>query len=104
MCPRLHASFEPPPDRQGGPFEFGGDAPGDLMRGMRQVEQPIGAELQVAAPPLAEPAVGAAQRTTDLRHGLTRQASLDRVMTIRVLVSHGWLPSLAAGGCQGKQL
>ena len=58
---RRGVGLEPAADGEDGPFQFGRDALGDVVVGPRQVVETLGAGLQIAAPPLVEPDLGAAQ-------------------------------------------
>jgi hypothetical protein len=53
--------LEPPPDREDGALQLGRDPLGDLVVGSGEVVEALGPGLGVAAPPLVEPELGAAQ-------------------------------------------
>ena len=61
--------LKPPADGKDCPFQLGRDALGDVVMSSRQVVQALGAGLQVAAPPLAEPGLAAAQSGADVLDG-----------------------------------
>ena len=71
----------------------------DVRGGVGQVVQTVGARLEVAAPPLVEPAFGAAQSLADVRDGSTAEAKGDGTLACREFVVHGYLRGAAAGGC-----
>jgi hypothetical protein len=66
--------------------------------GARQVVEAVGTGLQVAAPPLVEPGLGAAQGRADLVDGPAGEAETDGAVTRREFVAHGVLRGAAAGG------
>ena len=72
---------------------------GDLVVGPRQVVEALGAGLQVAAPPLVEPGLGAAQGRADVLDGPAGEAETDGALARREFVVHGVLRGAAAGGC-----
>src|SRR5262249_30682832 len=57
--------LEPATDGEDGPLQLGRDVLGDVVVGPRQVVEAVGAGLQIAAPPLVEPDLGAAQGRAD---------------------------------------
>jgi len=57
------------------------------------------AGLQVAAPPLVEPGLAAAQRRADALDRLASEAETDGALTRREFVVHGVLRGAAGGGC-----
>ena len=65
----------------------------------RQVVQALGTGLQVAAPPLVEPGLGAAQGRADVLYGPAGEAETDGALTRCEFVVHGVLRGAAAGGC-----
>src|SRR5262249_7177103 len=58
---RRGTGLEPAADGEDGPLQLGRDLLGDEMAGPGQVVEARGARLDVAAPPLVEPTLGAAQ-------------------------------------------
>ncbi len=63
--------LEPAADREDGPLQFGRDPLGDVVIGPCEVVEALGTSQQVAAPPLVEPDLGAADGGAD---GLDRSA------------------------------
>src|SRR5512142_1524266 len=61
--------------------------------------QALGAGLQIAVPPLAEPGLAAAQGGADLLDGAAGEAETDGTLTRGEFVVHGALRGVAAGGC-----
>jgi hypothetical protein len=57
---RRGVGLQPAADGQDGPLQLGRDALGAVVVGPGQVVEALGAGLQVTAPPLAEPDLGAA--------------------------------------------
>src|SRR5262249_21787934 len=96
---RRGMGLEPAADGEDGPLQFGRDALGDVVVGPRQVVEPLGPGLQRAAPPLVEPALGAADGGADGLDGSAGEAQRDGAMTSGGLVVHGHLRVAAAGGC-----
>src|SRR6266852_3535337 len=74
------------------------------MGGVGQVVQPLGARLEVAAPPLVEPNLGAAQSLTDVRDRSAAEAKGDGTLACREVVVHGYLRGAAAGGFPRRSL
>src|SRR5262249_33702378 len=95
---RRGRGLEPAADGEDGPLQFGRDALGDVMVGPRQVVEPLGPGLQVAAPPRVEPAPGAADGGADGLDGSAGEAQSDGAMTGGEFVVHGYLRVAAAGG------
>src|ERR1041384_7184135 len=62
---RRGVGLQPATDGEDGALQFGGDALGDVVVGPRQVVEALGAGQQVAAPPLVEPDLGAADGGAD---------------------------------------
>jgi hypothetical protein len=91
--------LEPAADGEDGPLQLGRDALGDVVVGPGQVVQARGASLQVAAPPLVEPELGAADGGADGLDGSAGEAQGNGSMTSREFVVHGYLREAAAGGC-----
>jgi len=89
----------PAADGEDGPLQLGRDASGDVVVGSRQVVEALGARLQVAAPPLVEPDLGAADGGADGLDGSAGEAQGDGAMTSGKFVVHGYLRVAAAGGC-----
>ena len=74
---RRGMGLEPAADGEDGSLQFAREALGALVVGPRQVVEALGASLQVAAPPLVEPELGAADGGAD---GLDGSAGERRVM------------------------
>jgi hypothetical protein len=91
--------LQPAADGQEGPLQLGREAPGDGVVGPGQVVAALGAGLQVAAPPLAEPDLGAADGGAKGLGGSAREAQGDGALTSRGFVTPGYLRAAAAGGC-----
>jgi hypothetical protein len=70
---------------------------GDVMAGPCQVVEALGARLEVAAPPLVEPGLGAARRRADLLDGSPGEAETDGALAQREFVVPGVLRGAAAG-------
>src|SRR5512135_557629 len=101
---RRGVGLQPAADREDSSLQFGRDALGDVVGGVGQVVQALGARLEVAAPPFVEPEPGAAQGLTD---GLDRSAAeteREGTLTCREFVAHGYLRGAAAGGCPRRSL
>jgi hypothetical protein len=96
---RRGMGLKPAADGEDGPLQFGRDALGDVVVGPRQVVEAVGAGLQIAAPPLVEPALGAADGGADGLDGSAGEAQSDGAMTSREFVVPGYLRVAAAGGC-----
>src|SRR5262249_49080716 len=96
---RRGVSLQPTADGEHGPLQLGRDALGDVMVGPGQVVKPFRPDLQVTAPPLAEPAVGSGDGGADSLDGSAGQAQGDSSMTSVEFVVHGCLRVAAAGGC-----
>jgi hypothetical protein len=75
---RRGMGLKPPADGEDGPFQLGREALGDVVVRSRQVVQALGAGLQVAAPPLVEPGLGAAQGRADVLDGPARRRLMAR--------------------------
>ena len=71
---RRGTGLGPAAEGEDGPFEHGRDASGEVVVGSRQVVEALGAGLQVAAPPLVEPDLGAADGGTDGLDGSAGEA------------------------------
>jgi hypothetical protein len=95
---RRGMGLKPPADGKDGPFQLGRDALGDVVVGARQVVEAVGAGLQVAAPPLVGPGLGAARGRADLVDGPAGEAETDGAVTRREFVVQGVLRGAAAGG------
>ena len=96
---RRGMGLKPPADGKVCPFQLGRDALGDVVVSSRQVVQVLVAGLQVAASPLVEPGLGAAQGRADVLDGPAGEAETDGASTRCEFVVHGVLRSAAAGGC-----
>src|SRR5262249_58257328 len=83
--------LEPAANGEDGPFQLGGDALGDMVVGPRQAVEALGAGLQVAAPPLAEPDFGAADGGAEGLDGPAGEAQGNGSMASREFVVHGYL-------------
>src|SRR5262249_20466721 len=66
--------LKPAADGEDGPLQFGRDVLGDVVVGPGQVVEAVGAGLQIAAPPLVEPDLAAAQGRADGLDGPAGQA------------------------------
>src|SRR5262249_5201806 len=97
-------SLEPAADGEDSSLHLGRDALGDMVGGVAQVVQPLGAGLEVAAPPLAEPEVGAAQDPADRLDWSAAEAERDGTLACREFVVHEYLRGAAAGGCPRRSL
>src|SRR5262249_47303013 len=95
---RTGVGLEPAADGEDGPLQLGRDTLGDVV-GPGEVVEPLGAGLQVAAPPLVEPGLGAAQGRAEVLDGPAGEAETDGALTRREFVAHGVLRGAAAGGC-----
>jgi hypothetical protein len=96
---RRGMGLEPASDGEDGPLQLGGDALGDMVVGPRQVVEALGPGLQVAAPPLVEPDLGAADGGADGLDGPASEAQGDSAMARVEFVVPGYLRVAAAGGC-----
>src|SRR5262249_51911258 len=96
---RRGPGLEPAADGEDGPLQLGWDASGDVVVGSRQVVEALGAHLQIAAPPLVEPGLGAADGGADGLDWAAGEAQGDGAMTSGKFVVHGYLRVAAAGGC-----
>src|SRR3954452_2676646 len=96
---RVGVGLEPASDGEDGPLQLGGDALGDMVVGPRQVVEALGPGLQVAAPPLVEPDLGAADGGADGLDGPAGESQGNGAMTSGKFVVHGYLRVAAAGGC-----
>src|SRR3954447_22146550 len=95
---RRGMGLEPTADRQDDPLQLGRDALG-MMVGPGQVIEALRTGLTVAAPPLVEPALGAAHSGTDGLDGAAGKAQGNSAMTSGQFVVHGYLRVAAACGC-----
>src|SRR5512135_334951 len=95
---RRGVGLEPAADREDGPLQFGRDALGDMVVGSRPVVEALGAGLQIAVPPLAEPGLAATQGGADLLDGAAGEAETDGALTRGEFVVHDALRGVAAGG------
>src|SRR5262249_54284398 len=91
--------LQPAANGEDSPFQFGRDAPRDLVVGPGQVVEAVGSGLQVAAPPLVKPGLGAAQSRANVLDGSASEAETDGALTRREFVAHGVLRGATAGGC-----
>jgi hypothetical protein len=89
--------LKPSADGTDGPFPLGQEAPGDVVVRTRQVVQALGAGLQVAAPLLMEPGLGAAQGRAELLDWPASEAETDGAVMRREFVVPGAIRSAAAG-------
>src|SRR5207248_475463 len=94
---RRGVGLEPAADGADGPLQLGRDALGDVMVGPCPIVEGLGARLDVAAPPLVEPSLGAAQRRADGLDGPAGEAETDGALTRRKFVVHAVLRGAAAG-------
>src|SRR5262249_56665518 len=86
-------------DGQDGPFQLGRDVLCDVVVGPREVVEAVRPGLQVAAPPLVEPDLGAADGGADGLDGSAGEAQGNGALARREFVVHGYLRGAAAGGC-----
>jgi hypothetical protein len=91
--------LEPAADGEDRPLQFGRNALSDLVVGSRPVVEAVGAGLQIAVPPLAEPGLAAAQSGADLLDRAAGETETDGALTRREFVVRGVLRGAAAGGC-----
>src|SRR4029077_6543278 len=96
---RRGVGLKPAADGEDGPLQFGRDALGDMVTGPGQVVKAVGADLQVAAPPLVEPDLGAGDGGANGLDGSAGEAQGNSSMTSCEFVVHGYLRVAAAGGC-----
>ena len=82
-----------------GPLQLRRDTLGDVVVGPGPVVQALGAGLQVAAPPLVEPGLGAAQRRAEVLDGPAGEAQTEGALARREFVVPAVLRGAAAGGC-----
>ena len=101
---RRGVGLEPATDGEDGSLQLGRDALGDVMGGVGQVVQALGARFEVAAPPLVEPEWGAAQGLADVLDRSAAEAERDGPLACRESVVHGYLRGAAAGGCPRRLL
>ena len=101
---RRGVGLQPAADGEDGSLQLGRDALGDVVGGLGQVVQALGARLEVAAPPLVEPDLGAAQGLTDGLDRSAAEAERDGTLACREFVVHGYLRGAAAGGCPRRSL
>ena len=87
--------------RSGWPVPARADALGDVVVGPRPVVEPGGAGLQVAAPPLAEPDLGAADGSADGLDGSAGEAQGNGAVTSGKFVVHGYLRVAAVAVARG---
>src|SRR5262245_15246502 len=90
--------LEAPADGEDGPLQLGGDALGAVV-GPGPVEEALGAGLEVAAPPLVEPGLGATDGGADGLDIAAGEAQGNGSMTSSEFVVHGYLRVAAASGC-----
>jgi len=101
---RRGVGLEPATDAEDGSRQLGREALGDLVGGVAQVVQALGTRLPVAAPPLAEPEIGAAQGLADVPDRSAAEAKCDGTLACRAFVVPKYLRSAAAGGCPRRSL
>jgi hypothetical protein len=82
-----------------GPFQFGREALGDVLVGPCPVVEAVGSSVQVAAPPLVEPDLGAAAGGADGLDGPAGAAQGTSALTSGKFVVPGYLRVADAGGC-----
>jgi len=90
--------LKPAADEEDGPLQLGRDALGAVV-GRSQVEEALGAGLEVAAPPLVEPGLGATDGGADGLDSAAGEALGNGSMTSSQFVVHGYLRVAAASGC-----
>src|SRR5262249_36596325 len=95
---RRGVGLEPTANGKDGPLQLGWDALGDVVVGPAPVVEPLRTRLEVAAPPLVEPSLGAAHRRADVRDGPAGEAETDGALPRRKFVVHAVLRGAAAGG------
>src|ERR1700760_1247192 len=96
--------LEPAADREDGALQLGRDPLGDLMVGPGEVVEALGPGLGVAAPPLVEPELGAAQGRADRLDGATAESESDGALACGEFVLHGDLRGAVAGGGPRRSL
>src|SRR5262249_23188879 len=101
---RRGVGLEPATDREDGPLPLGRDAQGAVVVGPRPIGEALGAGLQIAMPPLAEPDLGAADGGADGRDGSAGEAPGKSSMTSREFVVHGSRRAAAAGSCPRRSV
>ena len=101
---RRGVGLEPTTDGEDRSLQFRRDALGNVLGGVGQVIQSVGARLKIAAPPLVEPALGAAQCLTDRLDRSAAEAKRNGTLACRQFVVHGYLRGAAAGGCPRRVL
>ena len=89
---------EPAAEREDGPLRFGREPQGDVVVGPGQVVEAVGPGLQLAAQPLTEPDLGAADGGADGLDGPAGEAQGNGAMTSSQFMAHGYLRVAAAGG------
>src|SRR5512135_2785998 len=95
--------LKPPTDGEDGALQFGRDALGDLVVGPGEVVEALGTGLEIAAPPLVEPELGAAQSRADRLDRATAESESDGALAGGEFVPHGYLRGAAAGGSPRRQ-
>src|SRR5512135_1313184 len=96
--------LKPPTDGEDGALQFGRDALGDLVVGPGEVVEALGTGLEIAAPPLVGPELGAAQSRADRLDRATAESESDGALACGEFVPHGYLRGAAAGGCPRRSL
>src|SRR5262249_3735021 len=96
---RRGMGLKPAADGEDRPLQFGRDASSDLVVGPRPVVAALGAGLQIAVPPGAEPGLGTAQSRADLLDRAASETETDGALPRGEFVVHGVLRGAAAGGC-----
>src|SRR5260370_38825145 len=91
-------------DGEDGALQFGRNALGDVVGGPGEVVEPLGTRLQVAALPLVEPELGAAQRVADVLDRAAAESESNGTLACREFVLHGYLLVAAAGGSPRGEL
>src|SRR5262249_26275087 len=92
-------SLPPASEGKGCSLRLGRDALGDMVVGPCPVLEALGAGLQVAVPPLAEPSLTAAQSEADLLDRAASEPETDGALARGELVLHSVLRGATAGGC-----
>src|SRR5260370_20376529 len=91
-------------DGEDGAVQLGRTALGDVVVGRGEVVETLGTRLQVAAPPLVEPELGAAQRVADVLDRAAAESESNGTLACREFVLHGYLLVAAARGCPRREL
>src|SRR5260370_17326389 len=91
-------------DGEDGALQFGRNALGDVVVGPGEVVETLGTRLQVAAPPLVEPELGAAQRVADVLDRAAAESESNGTLACRDFGLHGYLLLAAAAASPPRDL